>query len=375
DAAIEAQVAEVQESLNIGRGPLIRVHLFRRRMGGHSLLLVVVHHLAIDGVSWRILLEDLHSLCGLIAEGRSVELPPKTTSFQQWASRLQEFSETDFEGLSYWTRMLPAEAAAVPRDFDCAVERNTIASAAEVRCSLDAGLTNGLLHEAPRAFNTRIDDILLTALLLTFRESTGRSTLQIDMEGHGREDLFAAVDLSRTVGWFTTLYPVALHAEHDSSPEETVKAVKEQLREIPLRGLGYGLLRYFRQDAGEASRPRAEILFNYLGQTDRALAAEGAWKPVLGLNGPEQSPANERSHVLEINGIVSGGQLTMTWTYSREIHEHSTIERIARRYNAILSGLVDKCRNAKLSSFTPSDFPAARIDQESLDALIAHISE
>jgi non-ribosomal peptide synthase protein (TIGR01720 family) len=191
------------------------------------------------------------------------------------------------------------------------------------------------------------------------------------MEGHGREDLFPDLDCSRTAGWFTALYPVLLRGESGASPVQALKAVKEQLRAIPLRGFGYGLARYLRRDAEVLAQPAAEVLFNYLGQTDRVLTAGDAWKPVLGLSSPEVASANRRSHVLEINGIVTAGQLAMTWTFSKNMHDRATIERLAQRYTVILGALVDSCRTADSPAYTPSDFPGARLDQTELDALIA----
>ncbi|MGA3026002.1 MAG: amino acid adenylation domain-containing protein [Bryobacteraceae bacterium] len=365
DSEVERRAAQIQSGMDLAHGPLIRVHLFRRPGSGPSLLLVAVHHLAIDGVSWRILLEDLYALC------RGAELPAKTSSFMEWSSRLHEFSRTDFEGLSYWRHVCAAPVTSIPKDRAGSSDSGTFASAADVQCSLDRSRTHDLLHEAPRAFNTRIDDILLTALLLTFMEWTGSSGLLVDMEGHGREDLFPDLDCSRTAGWFTALYPVLLRGESGASPVQALKAVKEQLRAIPLRGFGYGLARYLRRDAEVLAQPAAEVLFNYLGQTDRVLTAGDAWKPVLGLSSPEVASANRRSHVLEINGIVTAGQLAMTWTFSKNMHDRATIERLAQRYTVILGALVDSCRTADSPAYTPSDFPGARLDQTELDALIA----
>ena len=365
DSEVERRATQVQNGMDLAHGPLIRVHLFRRAPSAPSLLLVAVHHLVIDGVSWRILLEDLYALCG------GAELPAKTSSFMEWSSRLHEFSQTDFEGLSYWRHVCAAPVTPIPKDHGGSRDSNTFASAGDVRCSLDRFRTHDLLHEAPRAFNTRIDDILLTALLTTFMEWTGSPELLVDMEGHGREDLFPDLDCSRTAGWFTALYPVLLRGESAASPVQALKAVKEQFRAIPLRGLGYGLARYLRRDAEVVVQPAAEVLFNYLGQTDRVLSAGDAWKPVLGLNGPEVGCANRRSHLLEINGIVSAGQLAMTWTFSANIHDRATIVRLAERYNGILGALVDRCRTPDSPAYTPSDFPGARLDQKELDRLIA----
>jgi amino acid adenylation domain-containing protein/non-ribosomal peptide synthase protein (TIGR01720 family) len=377
EAEVQAKAAQLQASLNISEGPLLRIHLFRSARGRSSRLLFIVHHLVVDGVSWRILFEDFDTACRQLSQGQDVSLPPRTTSFQAWAHRLEEFAQTDFEGLGYWTADSLSHAARLPVDRAVPPERNTVSTAAEVTSLFDEEHTRSLLHEAPQAFNTHIDDILLTALLLAFREWTGDSRLLVDLEGHGREDLFEDMDLSRTVGWFTALYPVRLEADPKASQVDALKSVKEQLRAVPLHGLGYGLARYLRNDGKVRERlianPPAEVLFNYLGQTDRILAAGTGWKPVLDFNSPEQSPGTRRSHLLEVTGIVFDGCLRMTWNYTAEIHDRSSIERLANRFSEILVSLIETCRSSPQRGFTPSDFPAARIDQKTLDALVAGI--
>ena len=377
ETAIHAQAAQLQASLHLAEGPLLRVQLFRSALGLPSRLLVIVHHLAVDGVSWRVLFEDLALACRQIGDGQPVNLPAKTSSFQECARRLESFSRTHVANLNYWLDEQHWQAPRLPVDRTVPPEANTISSVAEVTISLDEDLTRSLLQDAPKAFNTQIDDILLTALLLAFREWTGQPRLLVDLEGHGREDLFEGLDLSRTVGWFTSLYPVRLEIGQETAPGAALKSVKEQLRAVPLGGLEYGIARYLGEDRDVrdrlSSRPSAEVLFNYLGQTDRVLAAGADWKPMPEFKSPEQSPLARRAHLLEIVGIVFDGRLRLTWSYSQMIHDRAVIERLAKRYTGILQALIEDCRSSHARGFTPSDFPAARIDQRTLDALVAEI--
>jgi non-ribosomal peptide synthase protein (TIGR01720 family) len=217
----------------------------------------------------------------------------------------------------------------------------------------------------------------MAALLLVFQEWTGESRLLVDLEGHGREDLFDDLDLSRTAGWFTSLYPLLIETSPGVLPTDALKSVKEQMRAVPLRGIEYGIARYLSTDRDYVekleSQPPAEILFNYLGQIDRVLMAGGDWKLLLESDAPEHAPNELRSHLLEIEGVVHNSCLRLTWRYSRNLHEFATIERIAGRYAQTLQLLVQHCTNVGTRGFTPSDFPAARLDQKTLDALVARI--
>jgi len=237
--------------------------------------------------------------------------------------------------------------------------------------------TSNLLQEAPKAFNTQINDILLTALLLVVQEWTGEGRLLVDLEGHGREDLFEDVDVSRTTGWFTNVYPLFLETEAGASLTDTLKSVKEQIRAVPLHGVEYGMARWLGTDRDYVekleSQPRPEIVFNYLGQIDRVVSAGGDWKLMADWDSPEHAPNDPRSHVLEIEGVVQGRCLILTWKFSNNLHRHATISRVANRYAELLRSLIEHCAILEAGSFTPSDFPAARLDQETLDALMEQI--
>ncbi|MDQ3918643.1 MAG: amino acid adenylation domain-containing protein [Acidobacteriota bacterium] len=376
DARIEEEAAELQASLDLSSGPIFRAHLFKLGDERPSRLLFIIHHLAVDAVSWRILLEDFYAACRSLQAGVPVQFPPKTSSLRAWAARLLEFSDNDPPDRPYWLNEARRASPRLPTDYEAAPEKNTVATQATVTVELSEQETHNLLQEAPRAFNTQINDILLAALLLTLKEWTGEPRLLVTLEGHGREDLFDDLDISRTVGWFTSAYPLLLEAA-DDSPTEILKSVKEQIRAVPLRGVGYGIARYLSSDRSYVeeleSQPRAEVLFNYLGQIDQLLAAGGDWQLLPEAGGPEHAADEPRGHLLELEGIVHRGRLRMNWKYSRNLHAPSTIERIAGRYAEILRSLVDDCTRAESRGFTPSDFPAARLDQETLDALIARI--
>ena len=350
---------EVQASLNLSEGPLARAVLFDLGAQQPSRLLIVIHHLAVDGVSWRILLEDLQNACEQLSRGLAISLPPKTTSFKQWAQRLVEYAQSEAlqQEFDYWLAHLQKPISPLPVDF--AGESNAVAPSRIVSVAIAAEDTNVLLHEVPKVYRTQINDVLLAALAWAFAEWTGDRSLLVDLDGHGREDIFPDADVSRTVGWFTSVFPVLLSIGEASTPADSLKAVKEQLRAIPNRGMGYGLLRYLA--GGEISQklrslPKAEVSFNYFGQFDQVLP-ESSFFALSGESvGQPLSPEGNRSYLIEINGFVAGGQLRMDWTYSEEIHRRSTVENLAQRFAEALRAIARASQEPEAVGCTPSDF-------------------
>nr|MDZ8168143.1 amino acid adenylation domain-containing protein [Nostoc sp. CmiSLP01]MDZ8284553.1 amino acid adenylation domain-containing protein [Nostoc sp. ChiSLP01] len=377
--AIATKDTELQASLDLSIGAIAKVALFQLGKNQPSCLLFIIHHLAVDGVSWRILLEDLATAYQQISRGEAIKLPAKTTSWQYWSDRLTEYAQTQaVKELDYWLSQSSLQVTALPVEYTFGEENNTVASTASVTLALNAEQTRALLQDVPSAYNTQINDVLLTALVQSFTQWTGESSLLIDLEGHGREDLFDDVDLSRTIGWFTTLFPVGLQLGEIEHPGESLKSIKEQLRRIPNRGIGYGVLRYLNENTTIREKlqslPVAQVSFNYLGQFDQVLKAS----EVLGLAKEfksEQSLLNQRSHLLGISGFIRAGQLEMTWAYSEKVHKRDTIERLASGFIEALKTLIAHCQSKDSQSYTPSDFSAAKLNQKQLDKFLAKINK
>ena len=243
--AITRITSQLKTSLNLSES-ILQCVLFQLGTSQNHRLLIIIHHLIIDSVSWRILLTDLATAYKQIETVLNIELPPKTTSFQTWANKLINYpqSQAVVDELDYWLSNLDSQITSLPLDYQAEETQNAVASTAQINVNLNPEETRDLLEEVPKAYKTQINDILLTALLQTFNQWTTLPSVLIDLEGHGREDLFSDVDLSRTVGWFTTIFPVLLKLDNNRNLEVIIKSVKEQLRQIPARGLGYGLLRY-----------------------------------------------------------------------------------------------------------------------------------
>jgi len=354
--AFESIANRLQESFDLSQPPLLRAHLFRFGARRPSRLLLIAHHLVIDAISWGILLEDLYDVCGQLEAAQPVQLPDKTASFRDWTQRLKTFATTDFPGRDYWT----TQAAQRFPSFE-GVSPGTVASADSVLLRFDESLTLSL-QETARLSNVQVNDLLLTALWLSFRDWRGLPELLVELEGHGREEIFEDLDVSRTVGWFTTHYPVLLSTASSASPSEALRHIAARLKEIPMRGLGYGLIRSGNESA-------APVLFNYLGQMDGLLTADASWSLTFGSVGREHSSRNQRPYLFEVGGMILDGYLRLTWNYNAEAFERAAIEQLTGLYSRHLQELV-RPEGEITHTFGPEGFPRAHMDRMAATARV-----
>jgi non-ribosomal peptide synthase protein (TIGR01720 family) len=337
-------------------------------------LLLVIHHMVVDGVSWRILVDDLERGYKQLAEGKKIALGPKTTSFKQWTERLEQYAEDDGvkSEIEYWTGQSRKKTGRVPLDFAENRNKNVFGTQKSVVGYLTEEETRALLQDVPGVYNTQINDVLLAALGKVLGPWIGSEAVVIDLEGHGREEIFPDLDVSRTVGWFTSTYPIVLETGPGPGwqPGKVLSRVKEQLRSIPNRGLGYGVLRHVSKDGRIRSRlselPAAEIIFNYLGQVDQVLRKSTLLAAAPETSGTAVAPENRRPYVLDVSGLVVKGRLQVNWSYSDQLHRRERIEEVATHYMERLRELIDHCRSEGAGGFTPSDFPVAEMTQKEL---------
>ncbi|WP_122764595.1 non-ribosomal peptide synthetase [Pseudomonas viridiflava] len=373
-ARCTALFTDTQRSLDLEHGPLLRA-LLVDGPEGQQRLLIAIHHLVVDGVSWRVLLEDLQNVYRQLSEGESVSLPAKTSALRDWAARLQAYasSESLREELSVWQDHLAGPTVALPVDRAQGTLRNRDADTVSVR--LDAEHTRQLLQQAPSAYRTQVNDLLLTALARVLCRWSGHDSALIQLEGHGRETLFDEIDLTRSVGWFTSAYPLRLtpvQIEEAAGQGASIKAIKEQLRAVPHKGLGYGVLRYLADDLCKqamAALPTADITFNYLGQFDQSFGSEALFHPLDESAGLAHDPDAPLPNALSVDSQVYGGELVLRWTFSRERHDADTIRELAEAYVAELYSLIAHCLKDDAGGLTPSDFPLAKLTQPQLDSL------
>ncbi|MBO0885273.1 MAG: non-ribosomal peptide synthetase, partial [Mycobacterium sp.] len=373
DPDLDQAAIQAQTSLNITDGPLLRAILCT---GEHPRLLITAHHLVIDGVSWRILLDDLQTAYQQIHTGQPAHLEPERSGFKDWAQTLTEQVEAGRfnDDLSYWARTSDA-ATALPVDR---TGRNTAGSVRTIQARLDRDTTNALLREIPAVYRTQINDVLLSALGRVLTQWTGNNRVLIGMEGHGREDITNDLDLTRTIGWFTTEYPLTLALPTDTDWGQTLKSVKEQLRAIPHHGLSYGALRHLSppQTPAAALRndPTPQITFNYHGHWHNG-TPEGPFHIHHTDIGHDTATDTIRDSLIDIIGIIHDGELTLNWAYSTNHHNHTTINRLATHTITALHEIITHCTQPDTGGHTPSDYPLTTLDQTTLDQINPNIDD
>ncbi|MEL6488478.1 MAG: condensation domain-containing protein [Cyanobacteria bacterium J06621_3] len=389
--AITAHATRLHTSTVLAKGNLFQaVHFTSGKAVGvaqPSWLLISLHHLATDGISWQILQSDLQTLLSSPST-KLPQLPAKTTAFKAWAETLTSQVSTRVSELPFWRAQL---AATTHLPFDSSSSKApTERTASTHSVALNTADTSALLQTVPAAYNTQINDALVTALAQVLEEwikpdnSTDQSII-IDLESHGRNQTASDIDLSRTVGWFTAVYPVRLQLRKTANTAIKLKDVKEQLRQIPDKGIGYGILRYLSSPSTQqqlSEYPTPDLLFNYLGQRnsgESVLSSPQVGNAVRILNdidlGELRAPNNSRSYALEINAWIANGQLQMNWTYDINRYHPDTIEKVANSYLSALQQIIAHCIAIKHGGFTPSDFPDTHFTQAQLDSFIAQLSQ
>lgn len=389
----EARRKKIQEEgqaagrrLSAASGLMLQAVWFDAGRTSPGQLLLAIHHLSVDGVSWRILVPDFAAAYAAIAAGHPPALDPSPVSFRGWAERLnrEALNPERVKELSFWTGMLKDAPELVP-NRQLIAGRDTVGSAQQIALTLPPKVTAPLLNRVAGAFHARINDVLLTALVLSVlkwrRSSSDGTSVLIDMEGHGRESIFDGVDLSRTVGFFTSIYPVRLDPGPVDLEEawaggealgKALKSIKEQLRSIPDNGIGYALLRYLNPETAPVlSRlPKPQIDFNYLGRFPVAEAAD--WTPSESFGGG-LDPEMAFHHPLQVDSMVleraAGPELTALWTWMPGILSEKDVRLLADGWFQMLEALVKHTEQPGAGGLSPSDVPLVALSQSDIDRL------
>ena len=361
-----------QTGFDLAEGRVLAARIFVTDEGVR--LLLVAHHLVVDAVSWATLTGDVVDL----ARGKA--LAPVGASFAQWVQALQQRADSaELRAEAETWGRVAADAAAISGKTS-GESCSSVASEATVAAELDHGQTTALLTDIHGAYGTRPQEILLAALSRALSRSSGRLRHLIDMEGHGREAQAAGaaqLDVSATVGWMTTVWPLLL--AEDAAPSAgseagSIKTTKEAVRSVPNRGIGFGLLAHMASD-GElrgrvAAAPARELLFNYLGRID---GTDAQASPAAALDdprvGPSRSNSGTRAYPLELNAWVADGALRLRWSYSSEVHAEADVQRLSDALLDEVRALIAHCQNPDAGGVTPSDFPLAGVDQAELDRI------
>ncbi len=347
--AVERAAARIQTGLDLASGPIVRAVLFRGAGEGADCLLLAVHHLAVDMVSWGILLEDLSCLlagmrqCGVEPEV-GTRLPPKTTSVRAWAKHLVEetHSEEVAAAAAGWLDLPWPEVRSLPRDRPHG--ENTFSSEAQVSAVLSADKTRALLSEVAPRLGAGADEILIAALGETVAGWTGARHVLADLDVQARDSAASALDLSRTVGWLTAMHPVLLRVEPAAGAAAFLAGIRRQLAWFRERRLTWGLARYLSPDRSLRSElrslPGAEINFGYHGRADRVALVDSGFELTGGRLGAMRSVRAHRRHLLDVHAVVADDRLDVRWTYSRNVHAESTIRALCDRFVAALDRLL-----------------------------------
>ncbi|MFI0879812.1 amino acid adenylation domain-containing protein [Streptomyces parvus] len=372
--------------LDPAAGRMVRALWLDRGPDTRGLLLLIVHHLVVDGVSWRILLPDLAEAWHTVAAGGTPSLQPVGTSLRRWSQELRKAAEAPARQaeLPLWQRMLePAQPPLGSRPLNPEVD--TVATARTLRRRLAPDTTAALLTEVPALYRARTDEVLLAAFVLAAGEwRRDLDGVLIDLEGHGREETVVPdADLSRTVGWFTSLYPVRLDPGRvdradalagGAAAGDVIKRVKEQLRAVPDKGLGHGMLRHLTADAhGLDVPPRPQIGFNYLGQFTGGGGTPGDWDAVPGGTGvvPDEHPDMPMAHALELTARVEDGpdgpELIASWTWAGELLDAEAVEKLANSWFSALQALHRHTGRSGVGGLTPSDVGLEELSQSEIE--------
>ncbi|WP_314246806.1 condensation domain-containing protein [Streptomyces kutzneri] len=373
-------------------GHMLRAVLLDRGAGQQGRLALVVHHLVVDGVSWRILQDDLRACWTALTEGREPVLEPAHTPFAHWADllRAEATSGRRTAEADRWAAALreaPQALAGVraPGGLDPESPDNTLT------LTLGPEVTGPLLTTAPGLVNGTVNDVLLTALALAVlgrRSADGEDgadeegAVLVDVEGHGREDVADGTDLSRTVGWFTTAFPVRLALGRPDLDEAraggpavgaALRLVKEELRAVPDKGIGFGLLRHLNSRTGPdlAARGIPQIGFNYLGRFP--MGADAPWDAAPGhaFALDDADDGLPMAHAVEVNAAAHEGPdgltLNATWTWAGNAFPGSWVHDLAQEWFTMLRAVVTHAARPDAGGLTPSDVPLAQVSQADLD--------
>ena len=364
---IRKQLITIQNACDISKGSLFKCIFFEGNTPQENRIFLLGHHLVTDLVSWNILQNDIIQLIQQYQRQEPLVLENKTATIKDWAAQLFALSASPeiMDEVLFWQSQHCTQAL-LPSDFesrDSVFEEKSIQTITRVLNEQD---TSYLIQGANDLYHTKTEDLLITALVATMCAWGEMEQFCFLMERHGRTADILSVDVSNTVGWFTAFFPVKMNFKSHADVGEQIKYVKEQLRNIPNNGIGYGVLKYL---AGEEKlQQHPDLVFNYLGnQKSTKLAREIMFTP---RSEDTRHPSSERNYSMEINAFISDGQLKLNWSFTRIKFKVATIDRLCIEFEEHLKDIIQYCKNKATGEYTPSDFPEANISQEDLDNLL-----
>ncbi|MCM3340538.1 amino acid adenylation domain-containing protein [Paenibacillus sp. MER TA 81-3] len=369
DEEISAICEEWHRQLNYESGRMMHAGLIKGYPDGKERLFITIHHLVVDGVSWRILLQDLDDLY------HDIEPMTVPSSYIKWQAILEEYAQKEetMGHLKYW---LDVQDRYSPLPLDCTPVPIGSQEYSELTAALSPENTQLLLQRCSHAYHTQINDLLLSAWALTLNGWMKQETVIFRLEGHGREHLVSDMDLSRTIGWFTSMFPVCIEVPGNISIGEIIISIKEQLRNVPHRGISYGALRYCHSDQSvrdALNKPEPQAVFNYLGQfshRDTPNGEEGWIKFTREVAQDNISKFNHGTSLLELNCSVVDGQLQLFMKYEQNYYGQAEMQKLLNHYVSHLIDIIEHCSRQEKERYTPSDFPMVSLTSHSIDKIV-----
>lgn len=370
--AMEAHASQTQTSFDLPDGPLYRAVLYRLEDGDR--LLIVIHHLLCDGITWRILLEDLESGYRQSSKSLPIELAERTASYRQWAQGLQRFGESAQirQHIDFWAAMDDMSPVEIPLDSDSTGVDNVYSQTETAEVSLSEEETHAFLSQPQRVYRAEADVVLLAALGKALQSWHGGDATRILLESHGREPI-EDQDLARTVGWFTSMYPFVLRAD-EADPRQAIRTTKEDLHRVPQHGISYGVARYLTSSPLAPPRHPPRLVFNYLGQFDDSSGSDrgqAVFSFAQESSGQLFGARFKRQAYLEFTGIVAAGCLRLSLTYHPQLHREATATSLLESFRQELVELLDHCTTATSAEKTPADLNSCPLSLADYDGLLS----
>lgn len=369
------EIEKLNRSMQLNNGPLFSVILFTTEKSNDNKLAMVAHHLIIDNESWRIVLEDLQHCWHGFANHLPVQLTEKTSSFKLWSEELQKYATNNLllNEQQYWLQQNADFAAKITRDITDGAQYNTAKTTQQFSQSFDLKTSTALLKNLPKTHKIEVRDSLICGLICALSNWTKTQNIVIDMEGHGREKLFENVDISRTVGWFTSVFPILFELSPTANIAEHLATVQQTIKRIPNKGIGHGVIKEFVAESGLKQQHNSEVCFNYLGQTSDILGDEQELYITQQNVGLPRSPDGLRAYLIEVNARLENEVLIVDWFYSDNIHYQSSIEKLTQLFDKTLRDIINAPHTQPTETETLNSFGLDESELNSISDLLSQL--
>ena len=359
----------LQKEVSLEEGRLIKLGVFRTKQGDY--LLIVVHHMVIDGVSWRILIEDLNTCYECIEKGNTIKLPKKTLSYKEWNEKLYEYANSKkiLDEKEYWYKILNTRTDVIKKDID-SDKVATFGESKDIVINISKEDTKALLTKVNKAYNTEINDILLSSLGLAINKWCASKKILVSLEGHGRENIIKDAVIDRTIGWFTSVYPIILDVNNKENISDVIKYTKEMLRHVPNKGIGYGILKYLSKfNMDSSNKKEAQVSFNYLGEF-KDINKKQKFKFSNLQSGESIDLSNKKLNSIEINSSIMDGELSFEFNYAVTEYKDETIKELSEIFKDELIKIIRYCCSVNHTERTPWDYGDKDLTIEDLNIIL-----